>query len=74
MSEKNKKNPKYSYYDKRKKIWIIRRKKKGKNYHYGTYKTREEVEKAVEIYNEIGWDPIKNWAVKAKVRELLYGE
>ena len=32
MSEKNKKNPKYSYYDKRKKIWIIRRKKKKVKY------------------------------------------
>lgn len=71
---KQKKNPKYSYFDEKSNLWVIRRKKKGKNYFYGSYKSREECEKAVEIYSEIGWDPVKNWAVKAKVKEILYGE
>ena len=72
--KKQKNNPKYSYYDQRNKVWRIRRRRKGKNINFGSYKTREECEKAVEIYQEIGWDPVKNWAVKAKVKEILYGE
>ena len=68
------KNPKYSSYDEKKKLWTIRRTIKGKTISFGSYKTRQEVEKAVEIYNRVGWDPIKNWAVKAKVKEELYGE
>lgn len=74
MTKKQRKYPKHTFYDQRKKTWVIRRKKKGKNYHFGTYKTREEAEKAVEIYDQIGWDPVKNWAVKAKVKEILYGD
>ena len=74
MSKKQQKNPKYSYYDENKKVYYIRRKIKGKNINFGTYKKREEVEKAVEIFNRVGWDPVKNWAVKAKVKEELYGE
>lgn len=73
MSKKQRKHPKYSYYDGNKKLWYIRRRIKGKNINFGTYKTREEATRAVEIYNQIGWDPVKNWAVKAKVKEELYG-
>ena len=68
-----KKNPKYSYYKKTQKMWVIQRTIKGKQIHFGSYKTREECEKAVEIYSKIGWDPVKNWHVKAKVMEELYG-
>lgn len=68
---KQQKNPKFSYYNSEKDIWTIRRKIKGKQIYFGTYKTREEVERAVEIYEKIGWDPVKNWAVKAKVKEEI---
>lgn len=68
-----KNRPKYSYYDKRTKTWHIKRTIKGKQIHFGSYKTCEECEKAVEIYTKIGWDPVKNWHVKAKVKEELYG-
>ena len=74
MSEKQQKNPKYSWFDETKGLWVIRRTMKGKRIYFGTYKTRQEVEKAVEIFNRVGWNPIKTWAVKAKVKEELYGE
>lgn len=71
---KKRKNPKYSYYNEKNKNWVIRRQIKGKKIYFGSYRTREEASKAVEIYNRIGWDPVKNWHVRAKVREELYGE
>lgn len=73
MKRTKRKNPKYSSYNKKTKSWMIKRKIKGKQVYFGSYKTREECEKAVEIYNKIGWDPVKNWHVRAKVREELYG-
>lgn len=72
MKNKNKK-PKHAFYKEKSKTWVIQRKIKGKTIHFGSYKTIEEADKAVKIYDEIGWDPVKNWHVKAKVMEELYG-
>jgi len=71
--KKQRKNPKYTNYDSKRKVYRIRRQIKGKVIHFGNYKTREEVERAIEIFEEIGWDPVKNWAVKAKVRDEMLG-
>ena len=62
---------KYCYYSERDDLYYIKRHIDGLTYCFGTYKTKEAAELAVELFEKYGWDPKDNWKVKSEVKEIL---
>lgn len=42
---------------------------KGRKIHFGLFKTEEQARKAVDLFNELGWDKNLRWFVRSKVLE-----
>ena len=62
---------KYCYWDKKNKVFHVRRRIQGKMLNFGTYRTEEEAALAVELFEKTGWNKKDNWKIKAKVKEIL---
>ena len=42
---------------------------RGKRIHFGMFRTEEQAIRAVELYNELGWDKELRWIVRSRVLE-----
>ena len=56
--------PKYYSYNKRLKKYIVRKTINKKSITFGRYSSEEEAKKAVELFEEKGWDKKFDWEIK----------
>ena len=55
------------YYNKNKDKYCVMRRINHRTISFGCFKTEEQAQKAVSLFNELGWDTELRWTVRSMV-------